>query len=147
MFQCFGMPHAQPSPALTVLAVDDCEAVRRITRLILEAAGHQVVTAGGVRCGLRALRVLRPDVILTDFNMPSLTGHDFVRSVRRLARFASTPIVVVSSEQAPETRALMAAAGANAWISKPIVPRDLLSAIEIVRWAGDAADGSLRRCA
>jgi two-component system chemotaxis response regulator CheY len=129
---------------LTVLAVDDSLAIRSLLRAILRTAGHQVVTAGDVRSGVRILESLRPDVILTDFNMPDLTGYDFVRRVRADERFTATPIFVVSSEEAVETRALMAAAGANGWIAKPVSPRDLLGVIEAVQWTNAARDDRRR---
>lgn len=112
-------------PVLSVLAVDDSAAIRHILRSILQAAGHEVAAAGDVASGLRILKSLQPDVILTDFNMPGLTGHDFVSGIRSDPRFAAVPVFVVSSEQALETRRL--------WIAKPISPADLLAVVEAVR--------------
>ena len=133
------------NPVLRVLAVDDSAAIRHILRSILQAAGHEVATAGGVASGLRILKSLQPDVILTDFNMPGLTGHDFVSRIRADRRFAAVPVFVVSSEQAVETRMLMDAAGANGWIAKPISPADLLAVVEAVRRSSPVCAGRTAR--
>ena len=120
-------------PGLTVLAVDDSSAIRNLLRAILEAAGHQVVTADDVRTGLGLLESIRPDVILTDFNMPELTGEDFVCRVRADPQHDAIPIFVISSERTLQTRARMAEAGANGWIAKPMSPSEILRVLAAVR--------------
>jgi CheY-like chemotaxis protein len=93
--------HERPPPkslrrSLSVLVVDDEEAVAEVTRSILEAYGHSVTS---VTDPYRALKELRDrpghfDVILTDYSMPGLTGLDLVDAVRDLAPRAG---VVLSS--------------------------------------------------
>ncbi len=121
------------TPGLTVLAVDDSAAIRNLLRAILEAAGHQVVTAEDVRTGLGLLESIRPDVILTDFNMPELTGEDFVCRIRAEPQHDAIPIFVISSERKLQTRERMAEAGANGWITKPMSPSELLRILAAVR--------------
>lgn len=116
--------------ALTVLVVDDSEAMRMILAAILKSRGHDVVLADGVDRALDLLEVQRPDIILTDYNMPDQKGSDLVRRVRGRRAFDDTPVFVVSSEEAPEIRSQMAAAGANGWIAKPVCASLLLSVID-----------------
>jgi CheY-like chemotaxis protein len=118
--------------ALTVFVVDDSAGVRAIVAAMLMSWGHVVVLAGGVGEALELLEVQRPDVILTDFNMPDFKGIELVRWVRARREFDDVPVIVVSSEEAPETRSRMAAAGANGWIPKPICPTTLLGVIGAV---------------
>ena len=113
-----------------ILVIDDSAAVRRLLCFVLVAAGFEVVTVDGVRAALRRLRTFTPTVILTDFNMPGLTGETLVRLVRRDPRFMSTPIIVVSSETSAEIRQRMAAAGANAWMGKPVDACALVRAVQ-----------------
>lgn len=117
---------------LNVLVVDDSSGARTFLAGLLAAAGYHVVTAHGARDGLRRLRSFRPDVILTDYNMPFLSGYDFVRLLRRAPDFLTTPVFVVSGENAWEKRLLMDQAGANAWFPKPLDPVLLLISIAAV---------------
>lgn len=118
--------------ALTVLIVDDSPPMRAILEAILTADGHAAVLAEGMSAALTVLEVQRPDVILTDYNMPGESGVDLVRWIRSQAAFDETPVIVVSSEQSLERRSRMAQAGANGWIAKPVCPATLLAALKAV---------------
>lgn len=118
--------------ALTVFVVDDSAGVRATVATMLMSWGHVVVLAEGVSEALELLEVQRPDVILTDYNMPDFKGIELVRWVRARRAFDDVPVIVVSSEEALETRSRMAAAGANGWVAKPICPATLLSVIGAV---------------
>jgi two-component system chemotaxis response regulator CheY len=117
---------------LTVFVVDDSATMRAILAAMLMSCGNVVVLAGGVREALDLLGIQRPDVILTDYNMPDFKGVELVRWVRARPEFNSIPVFVVSSEESPETRSQMAAAGANGWIPKPVCPTTLLTVMEAV---------------
>ena len=117
---------------LNVLVVDDSASMRMLIVCVLNAAGHHALQAGGVKDALRLMRCFRPDVIVTDYAMPVLDGHDLVRLVRRSPRLFATPIFVVSSEDAWEKRQLMDLAGVSAWLPKPLDPRALLGAVAAV---------------
>lgn len=113
-----------------ILVVDDSAAIRALLTAVLAAAGHEVIAVGSVRAALRRLRGLSPALILTDYTMPYLDGHAFVRLLRRDARLAGTPVFVVSSETAPAKRRNIFQAGANGWLAKPIDPLELVMMIE-----------------
>jgi CheY-like chemotaxis protein len=115
-----------------ILVVDDSAAIRQVLGGILRAAGCEVVTADGVRAGLRCLRAYEPDVILTDFNMPRLNGEAFVRLVRRDPRLVDLPVFVVSSEDDPGIHQRMEAVGADAWFDKPVDVQGLVRTIRAV---------------
>ena len=117
---------------LTVLVVDDSAAMRTLVGTVLVAGDHVVLLAEDVARALEILDVHQPDLILTDYSMPGANGADLVREIRSRAAFAHTPVFVVSSEQAPETRNRMASAGANGWISKPLCVETLLAAVDAV---------------
>lgn len=117
--------------ALTILVVDDSEAMRAVLGVILDASGYQVVFADSVNMGLEVQRREKPDLILTDFNMPGRTGRDLVASLR--AEGLDTPIFVVSSESDPAIRAAMTCAGADGWVQKPVCAATLLAALQPFR--------------
>ena len=113
-----------------ILLIDDSAAIRRLLCCILTEAEFEVVAVDGVRAALRQLRTFTPNVVLTDFNMPGLNGEALVRLLRRDPRFSVTPILVVCSETSVEPRQGMAAAGANAWLGKPVDARALVRAVQ-----------------
>ena len=127
---------------LNVLVVDDSVNMRMLLAGLLTAAGHHVVTASAAREALRRLRVFRPDVVVTDYAMPGLSGYDLVRLLRRNPRFRTTPVFVVSSENSWEKHLLMEQAGASAWLSKPVDPAALLGAIAAVGRMGRDLPGA-----
>lgn len=129
------------SGPLTILAVDECRSTRRFLSMLLDEAGHRVLTADGVRSALRVLRGLTPDVVLTECAMRGeLDGSALIRLLRRDRRFRDTPVLVVSDRDDPADLAAMDAAGASGWIAKPLHTRTLLGALTAV----DAARS--RRC-
>lgn len=116
--------------ALRILAVDDSTAIQALLQMVLCAAGYEVVTVGGPRQALRRLRTFNPHIIVTDFNMPGIDGHGFVRLLRRNPRFDVTPIFVLSSETDPAKRERMEQVGVSGWFAKPIEASALLPVIQ-----------------
>ncbi|HTV21058.1 MAG TPA: response regulator [Polyangiaceae bacterium] len=103
-----------------ILVVDDSETLRRQVRGALEAAGLAVAEAAeGVEALWRVRSEAPFDLILCDIYMPAMGGLDFVREVRKLPAYVSTPIIVLTSDASRERRAEGKAAGATAWLLKP----------------------------
>ncbi|KPQ08969.1 MAG: chemotaxis signal relay system response regulator CheY [Rhodobacteraceae bacterium HLUCCA09] len=103
----------------TILTVDDSEAVRDLVRFTLEAEGYSVVEAENGQEALDRLRADRPALVITDLNMPVMNGIDFIRSARGEAAGSGIPIVMLTTETAPEMKAQGKEAGATGWINKP----------------------------
>ena len=103
----------------TVLTVDDSRTIREMLNHTLSAAGFRVVTAEDGVHGLDVLQTERPDVIITDINMPRLDGFGFIEAVRGDAAHRATPILVLTTESEPEKKARAREAGATGWIVKP----------------------------
>lgn len=115
----------------TILAVDDSLTIRELINFVLSNAGFSVVLASDGLEGLEQLTRLRPDVIITDVNMPRLDGLGFIERAREnLAR--STPILVLTTESDPAQKARARAAGATGWIVKPFNPVQLVEAVQRV---------------
>lgn len=113
--------------AKRILVVDDSASVRRTVRDTLEQAGFVVLEAEN---GERALRVLGErepvDLLLVDVNMPIMDGYEVIRRTRAMSRYASMPIFVMTTEAGTKAVKEGKAAGANAWLLKPMKP-DLLT--------------------
>jgi len=118
--------------SLHVLAVDDSRTMRDMIRLALEPAGFTVHTADDGVHGTEVLSQTAPDVIITDINMPRMDGFGFIDAVRENSDHLSTPILVLTTEAAPELKMRARAAGATGWIVKPFDPAKLVKALQMV---------------
>jgi chemosensory pili system protein ChpA (sensor histidine kinase/response regulator) len=109
-----------------VLIVDDSLTVRKITGRMLTREGFAVVTA---RDGIDALERLEeqvPDVILLDIEMPRMDGFEFTRTIRRDARYAQIPIIMITSRTAEKHRNLARELGVDLYLGKPFQEEELL---------------------
>jgi two-component system chemotaxis response regulator CheY len=122
-----------------VLLVDDSRAMRDYVSSILEAQGDFEVQE--VDNGFDALRALpRGDfgLIVTDINMPDVSGIELAHWVRRSERHARTPLIVISTDASAVDRERALTAGASAFLAKPFTAQDLLAVIARTR---DGAPG------
>jgi CheY-like chemotaxis protein len=118
---------------LHILVVDDNDLVRRLVGLAVEDAGHLAVEAESGEIALALAHVDPPDVVLVDDAMPGMHGAELVRALRGSPdlRLASVPIVGMSGR--PGARVELFAAGADAFIPKPVEEDALLAAIAAAR--------------
>lgn len=107
------------------LVVDDSATMRRIIVNSLQRIGYeQAVEAGD---GAEALNLLDDSIgcILTDWNMPGMTGLEFVRAVRARPECARTPIIMITTRSIREDIVEAAQAGVSNYIVKPFTPQVL----------------------
>ena len=109
-----------PRGAATVLVAEDDEDIRRMMVLLLRMKGYKTAEAGDGQEALEVARVLRPDLILMDLQLPRLNGFAVARFVRQTDELRRVPIVVVSAHDPAKHRNLALAAGCNAYVQKPI---------------------------
>ena len=108
---------------MKILIVDDSKAMRMIVTRTLRQAGfgdHEFVEAENGAEGLAKVGTESPDLVLSDWNMPNLTGLDFLLALR--AGGDATPFGFVTSEGSTEMRERASAAGALFLIAKPFTP-------------------------
>jgi two-component system chemotaxis response regulator CheY len=117
----------------TILYVDDSSTMLLSVRASLEMAGFKVVTASD---GVQALAALangpRPDLIITDVNMPNMGGLELVKQVRALPSFRFTPILILTTETQGAKRDEAKKLGATGWLVKPVSGADLMKVIKQV---------------
>ncbi len=103
------------------LIVDDSRAIRKILGSILREAGWSVTEADDGRTGLQCLRQMPelPQVALVDWNMPDLSGLQFVQNVRSQSQYADMRIMMVTTEKAMEKVLGAMAYGADEYLVKP----------------------------
>jgi two-component system chemotaxis response regulator CheY len=110
----------------TILAVDDSLSMRRMVAHVLRLGGYEVVEAGDGQEALELARSCRIDAVLTDQNMPNMDGIALVKSLRAMAGFAQTPILLLTTESSAEMKQRGREAGATGWMVKPFDPERLL---------------------
>ena len=104
------------------LIVDDSSVMRKIVERSLRQAGLDplvVFEAGSGTEGLEVLRGRQVDLILSDINMPSMDGLEFLRQIREQKLAPGVPIVMITTESSEEHVKQAIAAGAQGYIRKP----------------------------
>jgi two-component system chemotaxis response regulator CheY len=120
--------------SLEVLAVDDSRTMRDLIAHALRGAGMVPHLAEDGQHGLEVLEDLQPDAIITDINMPRLDGFGFIEALRADPRWRGLPILVLTTESAPELKQRARDAGATGWIVKPFDAEKLVRALQMVAW-------------
>jgi two-component system chemotaxis response regulator CheY len=120
----------------TILIVDDSLTVRQQVDMTLKSAGYQTIDACDGKEGLEAVRAhAEIAMVLCDLNMPNMNGIEFLETVKGEAAGPPVPVVMLTTDGAPDLIARAKRAGAKGWIVKPFQPELLLAAVR--RIAGD----------
>jgi CheY-like chemotaxis protein len=117
------------SEAKKILVVEDDDVARELMRRTLVRRGYDVTTAAD---GIEAFDIavtLRPDLIVTDINMPAADGAHLVRRVRDTPELLTTPIIVTTGYGTGNATFTLSQ-GADAYEPKPIDPESLLRSVE-----------------
>lgn len=112
-----------------VLIVDDALTVRNSLLQLAHDAGFRAKAARDGLEAIQTLRGFRPDVVLTDLEMPNMNGIDLTSHIRGRADLQGLPVIMITSRSQDKHRRLAEQAGVNAYITKPYQDADLLQAI------------------
>ena len=118
-----------------VLAIDDSRTIRNLLRVSLEGAGFEYHSACDGVEGVEQFADVEPDVVITDINMPNLDGFGVIEELRGDGINSKVPILVLTTESAPEMKARARDAGATGWITKPFDDQSLIFALKRVTGA------------
>jgi two-component system chemotaxis response regulator CheY len=119
--------------ALTILVVDDSVTMVMSLKTTLALNGFQVETANNGQAALEKLKSgVKPDLILTDINMPVMGGFEFIGKVRALPTFRFIPILTLTTESEASKRGEGKRLGATGWLVKPVAGNDLIKVIKQV---------------
>jgi two-component system, cell cycle response regulator DivK len=110
-----------------ILLVEDHEDNRRIVRDLVNSVGFELIEATAGDEGIRMAESQRPDLILMDIQMPVVDGYEATRRIKANPLLRHIPIIVVTSYALSGDEGKARAAGADAYVSKPFSPRQLLA--------------------
>ena len=111
----------------TVLVVDDEQNMQTVMRMILEDAGHTVITAGSGEEALKHIQNPNLDVVLSDMRMPGMGGDGLLARCR--ADRPEVPVIVVTAHGTIKSAVKSVSAGAADYLSKPFEPEELEIAV------------------
>ena len=119
--------------AKQILVVDDSVTMRQMVSFTLTSAGFEVVEAGD---GQEAVAKLnggaKPNLVITDLNMPNMDGLSLIRAVRAMPAFKFTPLLMLTTESEDSKKKEGQAAGATGWIVKPFNPEQMMKIVQKV---------------
>lgn len=120
-----------------VAVVDDEKPVRTALTRLLRAAGMEAEAFAGGAEFFEGVQSRRPECVVLDLHLPGMDGQQILERIRRMAE--PVPVIIVTAHDTDEARARCLAAGAAAYLSKPLDDRLLLNAISAA--IGKAAGG------
>jgi two-component system chemotaxis response regulator CheY len=106
--------------------------MRQQVRQCLEDNGFKVLEACDGAQGLEQARDTELSMIISDINMPNMNGIEMIAHVRRLPQHQRTPILVLSAEHSVNAPKRAKKAGASGWLNKPLKPKKLLGAVNVL---------------
>jgi len=118
---------------MKILIVDDFSTMRRIIKNLLRDLGfNNIQEAGDGNSALPMLQNGHYDFLVTDWNMPGMTGIDLLKAVRADEKLAALPVLMVTAESNREQIIEAAQAGVNGYIVKPFTAVTLKEKIDKV---------------
>ena len=118
-------------PNIKIVVVDDSGTMRMMFKQILNKTGFEnLVMAVNGADGLEKVKNEKPDLVISDWNMPQMTGLELLKAVRADPNLSKMPILLVTAEAKKQQIVEAAQAGVNGYIVKPFTAATLKEKIE-----------------
>jgi twitching motility two-component system response regulator PilG len=118
------------APGVKVLVIDDSNTIRRSAEIFLKQGGYQVLLAEDGFDALAKVNDHEPDLIFCDILMPRLDGYQTCAIIKRNNKFASVPVIMLSSKDGLFDKARGRMVGSQDYLTKPFTKDQLLQAVE-----------------
>ena len=119
--------------AKTIFVVDDSNTMLMSVKITLEMGGYKVETApDGVQALKKLQSGLKPDLIITDINMPNMGGLELIKNAKAIPALRFTPILTLTTESEASKRDEGKKLGATGWLVKPVSGPDLIKIVKQV---------------
>ena len=119
-----------------MLVVDDDEVIRRLIAVNLQLEGFEVETAVDGQDCLDKVAEIDPDVITLDVMMPRLDGWETAVQLRQSPEFAHIKVILISARAQEDDKARGAEVGADAYLTKPFDPNEMIRVVRELVGAG-----------
>jgi diguanylate cyclase (GGDEF)-like protein len=119
---------SQPHPA-RILSVEDDPQQGGYLKAILESGGYEAAVCQDPKGFEAALEEFQPDLVLMDILLPEISGYDLVRYLRQDERYATLPVLFLTTDGQMQSRFRSAQVGGDDHLVKPVVPPVLLSVV------------------
>lgn len=113
-----------------ILVIDDTRIDREIFKDLLERTGYLVKTAVDGQEGLELLKKVEFDLVLCDYMMQQMNGHEFLRAVRQDSSLKHQIVIIVTSDESEETKLKLLNAGANDFIHKKATHAEVIARVK-----------------
>ncbi len=120
-----------------IIVIDDDPVLRELAVAKLAGAGHEAVGAADGQAGLDLISAERPDLVISDIDMPGMSGFDVVRALRKNPQNVEIPVIVITGSEKPDAVEQAFAAGATSFLAKPINWTLFTQAVRFVLKASD----------
>jgi two-component system, OmpR family, response regulator VicR len=110
-----------------IMVVDDDPSIRKFVQVNLEARGYEVLTASDGEDAIKVAEKENPQLIILDIVMPEMDGFTVCRKIRE---WSSIPIVMLSAREGENDKEKCAACGADDYLTKPFILRELLDMVK-----------------
>lgn len=133
-----------PKPK-TLLLVEDNASFREPIAAALSGAGYRVIESDGVAVGFHLFQKDEPDLVIVDVGLSDGDGFELCRKIRASANRAATPVIMLTAKGALEEKEEGFGAGADQYLVKPVIPRELLLWVQALlqRLRYDSGDDGL----
>ncbi|GAC1631782.1 MAG: twitching motility response regulator PilG [Nevskia sp.] len=125
-----GTEGAEASAGIKVMVIDDSQTIRRTAETLLVKEGYTVVTAADGFEALAKVADHQPDLIFIDIMMPRLDGYQACALIKSNAKYAATPVIMLSSKDGLFDRARGRIVGSDEYLTKPFTKDELIGAVK-----------------
>jgi two-component system phosphate regulon response regulator PhoB len=127
-----------------ILVVDDEPGIQALIEFNLQRAGYDVLAALDAEEARRHIEQAVPDLMLLDWNLPGMSGLEFLRRLRAELRTRNLPIIMLSARTDVDDKVLGLISGTDDYMSKPFSPKELLARIQaLLRCCNERTSGEV----
>lgn len=115
-----------------IMVVDDDIEATNLLEGILKHHGYEATSVNDSRIAIQKANLIQPNLFLLDLMMPEIDGFKLCRLLREDREFLFTPIIIITALNDNDSKAVAFGAGANDYLTKPYLPRELIAKIKEV---------------
>jgi len=109
-----------PNEKIIIVYIEDDRPSRLLVERLLDRHGYAIYTADNGLDGINLVREKQPELVLTDINLPDMSGREITTRIRGIEDFANIPIVALTADASPGSREMALSVGCTGFLTKPI---------------------------